>query len=258
MIADIQKSTLAYLRNIFASLDEFKDYVFWIRNRDMSKQYYTSDNFKLIWERDVEIIFEIPLLWLDYLAPDNRLTYFKQLQARHEQGYLDSEKNITLYQVSTPTQKLRYLLDRCYRCVSVSKEHYIVGISKSISAESWSMQYENSPEALSEDDKNAHQQFFSLLKKEFGITPLNEKQSIIAEFTDKNDYLGEIHTFGLSKREFECLYHFCKGKTYKQTAKEMVISPRTVETYLENILSKTSCSSKIEIISRFSRAFSQI
>ena len=53
----------------------------------------------------------------------------------------------------------------------------------------------------------------------------------------------------------ECLYHFCRGKTYKQTARDMSISPRTVETYLENILIKTSCCNKVEVVSRYSRYF---
>lgn len=255
MLQDIQKLSFSDLRQIFSPLNAYTDYVFWIRSRDMGKQIFTSDSYKIIWERDIDVIFDLPLAWLDYLASENRHDYMRQLQARHEQGYLKPEKNIALYQITTPSNRLRYLLDRCYRCEAHQGEHYIVGIAKSISADSWAMQYENEPENFSEEDEKVHQDFFRLLKKEFGIIPLNIKKSALAKFSDNNDFLAELQNFGLSKRELECLAHICQGKTYKQAAKEMQISPRTVETYLENILSKTSCSTKLELISQFSRAF---
>ncbi|HSX26735.1 MAG TPA: ester cyclase [Chlamydiales bacterium] len=48
----------------------------------------------------------------------------------------------------------------------------------------------------------------------------------------------------LSKRERECLTHLIQGKTAKETAALLKLSPRTVESYFENIKEKLKCSHK--------------
>ena len=54
-----------------------------------------------------------------------------------------------------------------------------------------------------------------------------------------------------SPREIECLKYLGLGKTAKETAKTLVISPRTVETHLKNIKLKTGYSSKSDLIKLF-------
>lgn len=256
MLMDIKKSTPQYLKSVFEPLNinKFKDFVFWIRNRDMSKQIYTSSQYKNIWQRDADILFDIPLLWLDYLAMEHRHVYMKQLQERHEHNYLDHQKNFVLYQIDTPDNDRRYLVDQCYRCQSKEGESYIVGVSLNTTAELWHFQLVDRSEALGENGKIACKAFFSILKQVFGIVPFNQSQAKASLLVGESSYLA-LQKFALSKRELECLNHFCQGKTYKQTAREMSISPRTVETHLENILDKTHCNSKIEVVSRFSHVF---
>ena len=53
-----------------------------------------------------------------------------------------------------------------------------------------------------------------------------------------------------SKREMECLQYYIKGRTAKQIAKELKLSYRTVQHYLENIKCKMGVSSKSELISK--------
>lgn len=48
----------------------------------------------------------------------------------------------------------------------------------------------------------------------------------------------------LSPREVECIFHFSQGKTTKEIAKILSISPRTVEDYIKNVKLKTRQSSK--------------
>ncbi len=54
---------------------------------------------------------------------------------------------------------------------------------------------------------------------------------------------------GLSLQERNCMKHLREGKTAKETAFAMGISPRTVESYLENIKDKTGCWNKSELFS---------
>ena len=51
----------------------------------------------------------------------------------------------------------------------------------------------------------------------------------------------------LSKRERECLIFLLQGKTAKETATNLGLSPRTVESYFENIKKKLKCWSKGEL-----------
>lgn len=51
----------------------------------------------------------------------------------------------------------------------------------------------------------------------------------------------------LSFREKQCLNLFMEGKTSKETAAQLYLSPRTIEYYFENIKDKLGCNSKREI-----------
>ncbi|MBT4879962.1 MAG: helix-turn-helix transcriptional regulator [Alphaproteobacteria bacterium] len=65
----------------------------------------------------------------------------------------------------------------------------------------------------------------------------------------------EAHTPGvgaqLSCREHECISHISKGKTMKETACDMGLSPRTVEQYIVNVKKKFKCKTKSEVIEYF-------
>lgn len=59
---------------------------------------------------------------------------------------------------------------------------------------------------------------------------------------------GALDGIKLSNQELECIAHLLNYKTIKEIAKKMSISPRTVETYLNNIKIKLNCDSKSDII----------
>ncbi len=65
-----------------------------------------------------------------------------------------------------------------------------------------------------------------------------------------------INGFPISftRREFDCLQYLIQGNSAKETAKQLLISPRTVENYLENIKQKTFSRTKIELFSKISQA----
>ncbi|MCK4608436.1 MAG: helix-turn-helix domain-containing protein [Gammaproteobacteria bacterium] len=52
----------------------------------------------------------------------------------------------------------------------------------------------------------------------------------------------------LTKREYEVLLQFAQGKTVKEAAKVLNISPRTVESHLKNAKDKSNCLFKSQII----------
>jgi DNA-binding CsgD family transcriptional regulator len=52
----------------------------------------------------------------------------------------------------------------------------------------------------------------------------------------------------ISLREFQCLFFMSKGQTFKEVGKTLALSPRTVESYINNLKSKTGAGSKSELI----------
>lgn len=63
-------------------------------------------------------------------------------------------------------------------------------------------------------------------------------------------YFGSSKIF-LSLRETQCIFYLARGKTSKEVAKSLDISPRTVETYLNSIRLKTGIQSKSTLLDIF-------
>jgi len=64
-------------------------------------------------------------------------------------------------------------------------------------------------------------------------------------FIGKDKFLEQVAL--LSKQEQLCIHYLLKGKTAKETVKEMKISFRTVEYYFENIKDKLGCFRKRDL-----------
>lgn len=58
------------------------------------------------------------------------------------------------------------------------------------------------------------------------------------------------HSFNLSRRQEECLFFLIRGKTTKQIASILNLSPRTVEDYIDNIKIKFDCLSRHQLIDK--------
>lgn len=61
-----------------------------------------------------------------------------------------------------------------------------------------------------------------------------------------------------TRREKECIQYLLYGMTAKEIAKELKLSPRTVETYLENIKTKIDCFSKTQLIQKIIKDYAEV
>jgi DNA-binding CsgD family transcriptional regulator len=64
----------------------------------------------------------------------------------------------------------------------------------------------------------------------------------------KNLLKYALKNLPLSNREKECIYYLMKGKSNKAISNYLNLSPRTVESYMENILNKLALERKADII----------
>lgn len=60
----------------------------------------------------------------------------------------------------------------------------------------------------------------------------------------------------LTNQEAKCIQPLLQGKTFKETAKLVGLSPRTVEGYIGNVKNKTNCNTTSELIDLLSRFIS--
>ena len=63
--------------------------------------------------------------------------------------------------------------------------------------------------------------------------------------------LNKLAGIKFSKREFECIKSLAHGKTTKEIAQRLNLSPRTIASYIENIKNKTGYSFKSQIVDLF-------
>jgi LuxR family quorum-sensing system transcriptional regulator SolR len=71
----------------------------------------------------------------------------------------------------------------------------------------------------------------------------------ILETKVKADHL--VETYKLSPREIECMKMLSEGKSVKEIAKELNLSPNTIKFYIKNLKQKVNCTKVAEIIKVF-------
>jgi DNA-binding NarL/FixJ family response regulator len=61
---------------------------------------------------------------------------------------------------------------------------------------------------------------------------------------------GELEHAGLSRREVEVLRLVSVGRTNREIARELFLSPRTIDMHVRNVLTKLGCRSRTEATRR--------
>lgn len=97
----------------------------------------------------------------------------------------------------------------------------------------------------------------SIFNDECGLSDFTQQKQEFLKNTDINHYYLEKGDFkvALSRREAQCLNYLQQHKTVKEIAKFMELSPRTVESYLNNVKMKAGCSSINALLNIFHKCF---
>lgn len=76
-------------------------------------------------------------------------------------------------------------------------------------------------------------------------------ESFLSRISDHRFYLEELSGVHLSEREMQCLKAYIHGYSAKQIARNLALSPRTIEFYLANVKAKLGLRTKASLMQRF-------
>lgn len=86
------------------------------------------------------------------------------------------------------------------------------------------------------------------LEDRFPLSPEMAKKALQI-FRDQEDrQKKDLSNYGLTKREREVLNFLVSGKTYRQIADEMILSPFTIRSHMENLYRKLNVHNKAEAV----------
>ena len=258
MKRNIQRTSTAFLNSVFFSLEQKNpDCIFWIRDHTMTKQFYVSGQFSSVWGHKIQIAYDVPMIWFTSLEKEKLDYYMHKAQCRHDANYLDPKLNPMLYQIINTDGEIISLKDTCCHCKCPLGNQYVIGISKEISADSWHSQYQRNHCHWDEKEKFILDQALVILHDAFGWVPMAQQIDEKLQLQLLCEDFAQNFNQRLTPRELECLKQLCLGKTAKQTANALNVSPRTVETHLENIRIKTNLNSKLSLIHAFGHYFNE-
>jgi PAS domain S-box-containing protein len=114
----------------FRQLAENIDSVFWISSPDNKSVLYVSPVFENIWGVSPQQLYENPMLWLEFIHPEDRERIRQSAASKQELGTYDEE-----YRVVQPTGEIRWVRDRAFPLRdSYGVVYRIVGIASNITA----------------------------------------------------------------------------------------------------------------------------
>ncbi len=153
--------------------------------------------------------------------------------------YVDMNNFVEVYHLATATEDDGVIMDLC-----INKKFLLQRFFHYFREKLCSLEVDKAPYISDEN-----------LSKIF-VKNKEEENKVISEATVSN-YLKQTHidkfylkthNIFITRREAECLHYLAFGKTSKEIAKLLHISPRTVEFYINSLKNKTSFHNKSELI----------
>lgn len=86
------------------------------------------------------------------------------------------------------------------------------------------------------------------LEDRFPLSPEMAKKAMQLFRDHENAEKTDLGKYGLTKREKEVLNFLVSGKTYKQIADELIVSPFTIRSHMENLYRKLDVHNKAEAV----------
>ncbi len=198
-------------------------------------------------------LYEHPTSWNDHLVGENIPEFVDLLKARVTTEESSHKNNTVLYRIRDVNDQLVWIKDSHFFLLDTNKQLVAVaGIAQAISEIQWRIELKRCRDpALSQ--VHYEEDLLHILKKELNLSACHTDHAILLNH-DKDAIRYVMTKSGsrvlLSKREIECLHYLIKGKAAKEIARQLDISPRTVELHISHIKNKMNCRTSLELVSQ--------
>lgn len=154
-------------------------------------------------------------------------------------------------------KKLKSILNQCELLYKVLQDFKNINSTNPIKIEKMQIAVEISSiikiiGSLAEDIKNFPQ--LNIINPNYALERVTSADSFVTNKLLVAKTVNELIVFcaklGLAKRESECIFYMIRGLTAKQIGKNIGISYRTVQFYLDTAKSKLKCNTKSELIAK--------
>ncbi len=239
------------LNNIFDSITREAGLVFWMRTLDFQKQLYISPNYENLWGVSCDTLYQHPKSWMETLIEEDR-DKFQNPEKRSDiiLKSRDTDEDTVLFRVNKKNtgNSLLYIRDKAFIINNNKKQPIAVGgVGIPLEETYWTDQVKGKS-----NSSPVEKGFFLLINEILTLSSL----SLNAFSTSKVNPIKEHKhivtfkncTYELRTREAQCLFYSANGYSAKEVAHLLKLSPRTIETHLENIKTKLNCRNKLELI----------
>lgn len=212
---------------IFSQISDIPTKVSWIRSPDYKQQLYVNAAYENVWGFRPERLYEHPASWNDTVTNSDVIDL---LINRKPDSNTSQYFNIIDHQ-----GKIKFIKDTCFHLFDQDGSIIAVaGISEELAVAQW--EHEIITKKLNKNELDIVSEILRKETKKNHTNPMrDEKNNPSIKFT---------------RREKECLESLSSGKSAKQIARDLSISPRTVEAHIDNMKFKLGCRTRIELLSR--------
>jgi DNA-binding CsgD family transcriptional regulator len=254
----MERLSIQSLNAIFSCFDQHPTAILWIRNKDYQKQVYVGANFERIWKRSVDLIYDAPHAWNEFLYKDDENTVIQEITNRIILPEQTGSR--LLYRIVDAEGGIQFIIDEVFMLEDNEKQHVgYMGYSLILTEREWhDIAAAQKITQSNTQAKQLREDVIATIYKELQInaSPLttNEREKFL--LTEPKINLDKIRLRHLGKdlpvtaRETEVIGCLVAGKTAKETAIALKISPRTVNFHLENLRLKTNSRSKMELLGK--------
>lgn len=229
-------------------LSSLTSVVFWIRSVDYQKQLYVSEGYESLWGYSTGTLYDQPAQWFDTLVPGESGNKTDWFEKRADNDYTGT----ALFQIKRSDGRLCWIKDQsCLLVDQHNQKSAIIGVGEYLSDEQMNQLRSNpkinqiNPHFSNFSQMLCHE-YLSTLQSNSDPTRNQEENQSVEESGKYIQCNGQ--QIWLSRREYHVLELLYKGLSAKQTAWELGISVRTVETYLNSLRKKTGCRTKLSLL----------
>jgi DNA-binding CsgD family transcriptional regulator len=243
------------LNSIFDNITREMGCVFWMRALDAQTQIYISPNYENIWGMSCDTLYQYPESWMEKLLDEDKDRLLKNFENMKKTAVSTStntyQNAMTSFYRTSKKNANGHILYMCDRVLVLGNEKKqpiaFAGIGLPSEESHWTKQMN---EEIQVSPTPLEKGFFLLIHEILKLTPqpLNTLFKTHTAPIEKNIVYFKNSAYKLSLREAQCLFYSANGYSAKGVAKNLKLSPRTIETHLENIKNKLHCRNKLELI----------